>query len=124
MHFLIQTLLKLGIFANEITEKGIQHLVDALQNNTVSIFLISSILFLSALLRSDTHHTSTARQSNRRQRCTKSWRCFTKQNCKYLSLLISVCNSSHRHLRHSKSPPVVSQMKEFNIWLMVYEITW
>jgi hypothetical protein len=78
MYFLAQTLLTLGIFGNEVTEKGIQYLVDALQNNTVNLFLISSILFLSLLLYSDTHHTSTARQSNRRQRCTKSWRCFTK----------------------------------------------
>ncbi len=66
MDFLKQTLTTLGVFCSEITDKGIQYLLDALKTNTVSTVLITLILLLSTPLRSDTHYTSTTRQSNRR----------------------------------------------------------
>ena len=40
MHFVMQTLLTLDITNNAITGKGIEHLADALRNNTVDIFFL------------------------------------------------------------------------------------
>ncbi len=46
LHFLIQSLITLGLWGNQIGDQGTQHLADALQHNTVIHTLSSSISHL------------------------------------------------------------------------------
>jgi hypothetical protein len=45
LHFFTQTLTTLDLYWNEIGDEGAQHLVDALQNNTVILFVFSSLSY-------------------------------------------------------------------------------
>ena len=71
LHFFTQTLTTLNLNNNQIGDKGAQHLADASRNNTVTRILSSSISY-TQLFHTDTHHTQSRIQSNRRQRSTTS----------------------------------------------------
>ncbi len=62
----IQTLTQLNLEGNRIGARGLQHLSDALQNNTVRQILSHHPSFNSFLFHTDTHTTQPRKQSRRR----------------------------------------------------------
>jgi hypothetical protein len=67
LRFFTQTLTKLYFYNNQMGEKGVQCLADALKNSTVNLTLSSSISFISSLFHTDTHTSPSLRQPNQRQ---------------------------------------------------------
>ena len=82
---LTQTLTTLSLFNNQIGEKGAQSIADALRTNTVSLFLLlthppSHPHSPSTPSHTDTHHTRSRRQSNRRERSPIHRRCLAHKH--------------------------------------------
>ena len=102
--FLTQTLTALDIRRNQIGPVGAQHLAEALRQNTVTRFFSPSSSFHHIpLLYTDTHHTQSLEQSNRRHRSKTSGWCITAQRGNSLSHLIphfTISNSSQRGSSH------------------------
>jgi hypothetical protein len=71
-HYFTQTLTTLDLSSNQIGAVGAQHLADALQHNTVTLILSSSISYTHLHFFTDTHHTKAVQQSNRSCRSTIS----------------------------------------------------
>ena len=88
---------------SEIGDTAAQHLDDALRNKIVILILSLSssrqYVYPSALFHTDTHHTRSLQQSNRRGRNTTSGWCITKQHRNPHSLSLHLDNTyTHLHL--------------------------
>ena len=111
---LTQTLTTLSLWNNQIGEKGAQSIADALRTNTVSLFLLlthspSHPHSPSTPSHTDTHHTRSRRQSNRRERSPIHRRCLAHKHGQSLppphtltiSPSLTIDAFSHRHSPHS-----------------------
>jgi hypothetical protein len=68
LYDLIKTLTTLNLRHNQIGDVGAQHLVNALEHNTVRLVLYSSVLKISASFNSDTHFVESQKKQDRPRR--------------------------------------------------------
>lgn len=92
-YYLIQTLITLDLYENQIGDIGVKYLSEALKTNMVREKLSSSLTYSYLLFHTDTHYTQSLRKSNRRTRSTISGRCVTNEYSEWERFFTSVSYS-------------------------------
>ena len=96
-----QTLTTLRLRGNNITSKGVQHLAEALHNNTVRKLIFSWTAYGLLLINIDTHHSLSCVEQHQCWRCTISRSRIAKQCSKTSDLPIRCMCTAKNQYRHS-----------------------
>jgi hypothetical protein len=98
----IQTLTTLNLNSNNIGDEGARHMAQALQSNTVSEVLSTSVTYPLLCFDTDTHHAESLREQCRWWWCTTPGSCITKQHGEWSSFHISHISTIMFRYRHSR----------------------